>query len=56
MDKNTIEEIINTIPEDWLLNESDTLKPNEIRAAYIEYLNAKLSMIDSLVKEAQDAR
>lgn len=56
LDENTIEDIINTIPEDWLLNESDTLKPNEIRAAYIEYLNAKLSMIDSLVKEAQDER
>jgi len=56
LDKDTIQNIINTIPEDWLLNESDTLTPTQIRAAYIDYLEAKLAMIDSLVKEAKDAR
>jgi len=56
IDKDTITNIIATIPEDWLLDESDTLTPNEMRAAYIEYLDAKLSMIDKLVKEAEDAR
>lgn len=51
-----ITEIINIIPDDWLLSDSDTLTPSEMRVAYITYINAKLAMIDSLVKEAQDAR
>ncbi|RMA64804.1 HipA family kinase [Ulvibacter antarcticus] len=51
-----ITEIISNIPEDWLLSEADALSPNEMRAAYIEFLSAKLSMIDLLVKEAADAR
>ncbi|EGV42558.1 aminotransferase class I and II [Bizionia argentinensis JUB59] len=51
-----IQEIISLIPEDWLENESDPFSPDEIRAAYITYLQAKLSMIDKLVKEAEDAR
>lgn len=51
-----IEEIIANIPEDWLIHEGDTLSPNEMRAAYILYLTTKLSMIDLLAKEAQDAR
>lgn len=54
--KDTIEEIVNIIPEDWLIHESDDLSPQEMRTAYIAYLQAKLAMIDSLVKEAEDAR
>lgn len=51
-----VAQIIATIPEDWLLNEADTLSPTQMRAAYTEYIFAKLAMIDSLVKEAKDAR
>jgi len=51
-----ITEIVSNIPADWLFNESDSLSPNEIRAAYIKFINTKLSMIDLLVKEAEDAR
>jgi hypothetical protein len=53
---DVIKEIINNIPEDWLLSEGDFLNPDEMRAAYISFLNAKLAMIDKLVKEAEDAR
>ena len=53
---SVIDDIIANIPEDWLLHESDTLSPNEMRAAYKNYLTTKLSMIDVLAKEAQDAR
>lgn len=53
---NVITEIINNIPEDWLLNEGDFLSPTEMRAAYSAFLVAKLAMIDQLVKEAEDAR
>ena len=53
---DVINEIVANIPEDWLINEGDVLNPTEMRAAYNRFLNAKLSMIDKLVKEAEDAR
>ena len=56
LNSDTIEDIVSKIPEDWLINESDMLSPNEMRNAYIEYLNSRLLKIDSLVKEAKDAR
>ena len=56
INKDKITEIVSSIPEDWLLSESDSLSSKEIRAAYIKYINTKLSMIDLLVKEAEDAR
>lgn len=51
-----ITEIIALIPEEWLQNDTDDLSPTQMRAAYLEYLKAKLALIDSLVKEAEDAR
>jgi hypothetical protein len=54
--KEKIVEIINIIPEDWLQHESDDLSPDEMRTSYVSYLQAKLAMIDSLVKEAENAR
>lgn len=56
IDTKKITEIIATIPEDWLVHESDTLTPTEMRAAYVEYLTIKISAISVLVKEAEDAR
>lgn len=56
INSEVINDIIATIPEDWLVNEPDHLTANEKRTAYVTYLNTKLSMIDSLVKEAEDAR
>ena len=51
-----IDEILTNIPEDWLLSETDILSAEEMRKAYKLYLTKKLSMIDVLAKEAQDAR
>lgn len=56
LNKTKVEEIISKIPEEWLEDEAETLTPNEMRLAYTEYLCAKISMIDALVKEAEDAR
>ncbi len=56
LNKDIIEEIVSLIPEDWLIEESNPLTPDEIRAAYIEFLSVKLSQIDLLAKEASDAR
>lgn len=51
-----IHNIIAAIPEEWLINDMDTMSPEDIRAAYQKYLITKLSMLDVLAKEAQDAR
>tara|TARA_Y100000815_G_scaffold266717_1_gene285230 strand:+ start:691 stop:1470 length:780 start_codon:yes stop_codon:yes gene_type:complete len=51
-----IKEIILNIPEEWLISESDSMTPEEMRAAYIQFINTRLSKIDLLVKEAEDAR
>jgi len=51
-----ITEIISNIPEDWLISESDTMSSDDMRAAYIEFINSRYSKIDLLVKEAEDAR
>ncbi|WP_394748482.1 HipA family kinase [Spongiimicrobium salis] len=54
--QNKIEEIIAKVPEDWLIHEMDVLTPKEMRTAYMDFLFAKLGMIDALVKEAENAR
>lgn len=52
----TIKDIVSQIPEDWLLEESNTLTPEEMRTAYVAFLSSKLNNIDLLAKEASDAR
>ncbi len=51
-----ITEIVSNVPEEWLENEDEIMSPSEMRAAYIQFIQAKLAMIDLLVKEAEDAR
>jgi len=51
-----ITEIVNTIPEEWLTDESEPLNASEMRAAYIQFLTTRLSKIDILAKEAEDAK
>ena len=51
-----IEDIVSVIPEDWLIEDASPISPSEMRNAYIEFLNSKISMIDSLAKEAKDAK
>jgi hypothetical protein len=56
LNDSTIDAIISTIPDDWLRNDSDALTPDAMRTNYKRYLHAKLSMVDTLIKEAEDAR
>ena len=56
LNQDKIIEIVSTIPEDWLNSESESMSPNDMRAAYIEFITTKLSNMDVLVKEADDAR
>ena len=51
-----IADIVSSIPEDWLMSESITMSPDEMRNAYIEFITTKLTHIDLLVKEIADAR
>lgn len=51
-----IADIVANIPEDWLQIEESDLTATQMRKAYIKIISTKLSKIDSLVKEAQDAR
>lgn len=56
LSEDKIKEIVAAVPEDWLIDESEPMTPSEMREAYVQYLNSRMSKIDSLVKEAQDAR
>jgi len=51
-----ISTIIALIPQEWLENDADPLSPEEIRKAYSSFITTRLNKIDSLVKEAEDAR
>ena len=51
-----IQAIVSLVPDDWLLEEADALTPQERKNVYVEFLSTKLSNIDVLAKEADDAR
>lgn len=51
-----IEEIISIIPDDFLHDESAPISTTQMREAYVKFIKTRLSKIDLLVKEAQDAR
>ena len=51
-----IKDIISLIPDDFLDDKSTDMSPDEMRSAYAEVLLSKIFNIDSLVKEAEDAR
>ncbi|WKN43394.1 HipA family kinase [Tunicatimonas pelagia] len=52
----TIQAVVATIPDDWLLEEGESTTPQKRKEVYAEVLIARLSNIDLLVKEATDAR
>ncbi len=54
--QDIILDIISSVPEEWLESDTEKLKPQEMRDAYIEFLTTKISKMDILVKEAEDAR
>ena len=51
-----ISEIVELIPEDWLLIDHPFLSISEHRAAYKEFLNTRMQHAHQFVKSAQDAR
>lgn len=51
-----IREIVNLVPDDWLLWDNAPGTPQEIREEYIEFLNERIANSETFIKEAQHAR
>lgn len=51
-----IKAIVALIPDEWLEDEGSTMTPAEKREVYTRYLSIRLENLDSLTKEAEDAR
>ena len=54
--QDKVKEIVSLIPSEWLEDPYSALTISEKRAAYITFLCDKMSNLDLLVKEAEDAR
>src|SRR5690606_11871308 len=54
--KDVLQEIVNLIPEEWLLWEGDDLTPQDIKNTYFEFLSTRLDNSEIFVKQAQDAK
>jgi len=54
--ENVLAHIVSKIPDDWLNEESDDFDSDKKRSIYVQMLASKLANIDSLVKEARDAK
>jgi len=56
LSSDLIAEIIDALPEDWLIEENSSLSPEEKRQAYKKIILSRVNNIDVLAKEAADAR
>jgi hypothetical protein len=53
---DVLQEIVNLIPEEWLLWEGSDLTPQDIKNTYFEFLRTRLAHSEIFVKQAQDAK
>lgn len=56
LSSDIIHHIVSLIPEEWLQEADSTMLVNEKRLAYESFIKSRIQKIDSLVKEAEDAR
>ena len=56
LNEQTILEIVNSLPHDWLINNGDHISAQDIKDIYTSYLTKRLSISDQFTKEAKDAR
>lgn len=54
--EEVVTDIVESIPLDWLTEPSNPLSAEEMRNAYVTFICDKINNIDSLVKEASDAK
>jgi hypothetical protein len=53
---DVLQEIVNLIPEEWLLWEGSDLTSQDIKNTYFEFLRTRLAHSEIFVKQAQDAK
>lgn len=56
LNEQTIFEIVNRLPHDWLINNEDHISAQDIKDIYTSYLTKRLSISNQFTKEAKDAR
>jgi hypothetical protein len=55
LNADKLQEIVQWIPDQWLNWESSSSTPEQIRAAYFNFLSQRLNNAPQFIKEAQDA-
>ncbi len=56
LNDTVLREIVNQIPENWLLWEDQTITPTEIKEVYFQFLSIRLANASVFLKQAQDVR
>jgi hypothetical protein len=56
LNEETLRRIVNLIPDDWLIWESHTESPEELREVYFSFLSQRLNYSPVFTKEAKDAK
>ncbi|GGD33196.1 HipA family kinase [Flavobacterium orientale] len=56
LNDTVLREIVNQIPEDWLLWENQAITPTEIKEVYFQFLSIRLANASVFLKQAQDVR
>lgn len=56
LSRNKIREIVEGLPGEWLQWQESELSPQEIKEAYIRFLELRLDNSENFIKEAQNAR
>lgn len=56
LSSDVIDEIVSTIPAEWLANNSPFASDDEHRKAYADFLKSRISQSELFIKEASDAR
>ena len=54
LNDTVLREIVNQIPEDWLLWEDQAITPTEIKEVYFQFLSIRLANATVFLKQAQD--
>ncbi|PKP17367.1 MAG: aminotransferase class I and II [Bacteroidetes bacterium HGW-Bacteroidetes-23] len=54
LNDTVLREIVNQIPEDWLLWEDQAITPTEIKEVYFQFLSIRLANASIFLKQAQD--
>lgn len=56
INEDKIKQIVQSIPEEWLQSESESMTADEMCEAYTQFLTARLLKLETLAQNAEDAR